>query len=339
MKLKPSVWLDMIALLGKKTSSYIGKQRINSLILDESDYLLIEDQSGRMKVVNNEIMNPANFITGSVVALKGRITTNGCFEASDFCFPGIPSIRSMPDGYEHLANFEENKDEISLFENLQNREFVCFVSGLEFGNMENKISVEILNKFFKGLYGTQDERELNSRVSRIIWAGSHIGEEKDINEVIKGSYRRHDENEKIYSSLSNSIEQFEAFLASLSKVWEIDIIPGENDISGAFLPQQPFNVAMFPQLLDNNNILFTTNPHSFSLNGLNFLGSSGQNIDDICRFKDMSEKTQLDILEETLEMRHMAPTCPDTLRSYPFEVEDPLTINEAPNVYFSCNSP
>lgn len=47
---------------------------------------------------------------------------------------------------------------------------------------------------------------------------------------------------------------------------------------------------------------------------------------------------EIDILLETLEMRHLAPTCPDTLRSYPFEKEDPLVIENAPNVYFSCNA-
>mmetsp|Transcript_20620 Transcript_20620/g.18260 ORF Transcript_20620/g.18260 Transcript_20620/m.18260 type:complete len:153 (-) Transcript_20620:23-481(-) len=95
---------------------------------------------------------------------------------------------------------------------------------------------------------------------------------------------------------------------------------------------------MFPQLLKNDNIVFCTNPHKFSVKGLNLLGSSGQNIEDICRFRDMSGKNHLDVLKDTLKIRHMAPTCPDTLRSYPFEDEDPLIIREAPHVYYSCNS-
>lgn len=28
--------------------------------------------------------------------------------------------------------------------------------------------------------------------------------------------------------------------------------------------------------------------------------------------------TPIDVMEKTLEMRHMCPTAPDTLRSYPF---------------------
>jgi DNA polymerase delta subunit 2 len=112
-------------------------------------------------------------------------------------------------------------------------------------------------------------------------------------------------------------------------------MPSDNDISGSFLPQHPMNVAMLPALLKNENIVFCTNPHKFSMNGLNFLGTSGQNIEDICRFTDMSNRKEIDVLYETLQMRHLAPTCPDTLRCYPFEKDDPLIIREPQNVYFS----
>jgi len=52
----------------------------------------------------------------------------------------------------------------------------------------------------------------------------------------------------------------------------------------------------------------------------------------------MTDKKEIDILYQTLQMRHVAPTCPDTLRSYPLENEDPLIIDNAQNVYFSCNA-
>jgi DNA polymerase delta subunit 2 len=71
---------------------------------------------------------------------------------------------------------------------------------------------------------------------------------------------------------------------------------------------------------------------------MKFLGSSGQSVDDISKFIDMTDKTEIDILASTLEMRHIAPTCPDTLRSFPFEGTDPLVLGNSPNVYFSCNT-
>lgn len=38
-------------------------------------------------------------------------------------------------------------------------------------------------------------------------------------------------------------------------------------------------------------------------------------------------------------MRHLCPTCPDTLRSYPFVEEDPFIVKDSPHVYFAgCQS-
>ncbi len=38
-----------------------------------------------------------------------------------------------------------------------------------------------------------------------------------------------------------------------------------------------------------------------------------------------------------MKMRHLAPTCPDTLRSYPFIEQDPFVITRFPHVYFCGN--
>lgn len=179
MKLKPSIVLDSVSLLGKKAQTNY---------LDESDTLLIEDQSGRMKIMVNEIMNPANFVTGSVVALKGRANSNGLFEANDFTYAGIPSLESVPDGFDQQMD-EEVKEQRPLFEDIENRTFIAFVSGLQFGNGEEKLSTELLTRFLLGQIGTREERILNSRVVRIVVGGNSIGEETDIDEVIKGSYR------------------------------------------------------------------------------------------------------------------------------------------------------
>jgi len=295
-----------------------------------------------MKILKNDIIDPGNFVTGTVLALKGRINSNGFFETSDYTYPGVPSIPSMPDQYKNLVTIEESKEVKPLFEDLESREFVVFTSGIEFGNPTEKATTELFTRWMLGQYGTADERLLSSRVSRVVVGGNTIGEESDIDEVMKGSYRTHEINERVYCNLSSAIEQFESFVTKLTQNCDVDVMPGENDVSGSFMPQQPLNVALFPKLLSSslkhNSLIFSTNPHKFSLNGLKFLGSSGQNIEDICRFRDMSSKSELDILYETLQLRHIAPTCPDTLRSYPFENEDPLIIRDAPNVYFSCNA-
>lgn len=42
-----------------------------------------------------------------------------------------------------------------------------------------------------------------------------------------------------------------------------------------------------------------------------FLGTSGQNVSDIFRYSSMED--HLEILEWTLQVRHVSPTAPDTL--------------------------
>ena len=80
MKLKPAIVLDMVTILGKKAESYV----------DESDTMVIEDQSGRIKIQSSEAVNPKNFVTGTVIALKGKITQNGFFKATDYTYCGVP---------------------------------------------------------------------------------------------------------------------------------------------------------------------------------------------------------------------------------------------------------
>lgn len=65
------------------------------------------------------------------------------------------------------------------------------------------------------------------------------------------------------------------------------------------------------------------------------MGSSGQNIRDML----LNSKTPQDIpdedegakclhrIKQSLEIRHLCPTAPDTLRVYPFKNSDPFVIS------------
>jgi DNA polymerase delta subunit 2 len=45
----------------------------------------------------------------------------------------------------------------------------------------------------------------------------------------------------------------------------------------------------------------------------------------------------IDLLEKSLKWRHLAPTAPDSLLSYPFTEADPSVIDVCPSVYFAGN--
>ena len=134
------------------------------------------------------------------------------------------------------------------------------------------------------------------------------------------------------------MDQLELIINKISSVIDVDLMPGEFDISSAVMPQQPLNKALFPMLVAPTKVNFVTNPHQFNINGIRFLGTSGQNIKDIRMFSD-GWKDPVDILEHSLMIRHTCPTSPDTLRSYSFTESDPFIISDAPHVYFAGNQP
>jgi DNA polymerase delta subunit 2 len=45
----------------------------------------------------------------------------------------------------------------------------------------------------------------------------------------------------------------------------------------------------------------------------------------------------LDVMQASLEIRHVCPTAPDTLRAFPFVDNDPFVIESCPHVYFAGN--
>lgn len=80
-----------------------------------------------------------------------------------------------------------------------------------------------------------------------------------------------------------------------------------------------------------------TNPHEFEVDSISFLGTSGQNIDDI--YKYSVEENRLTLLHKVLEWGHLVPTAPDTLTCYPLSDSDPFILESAPHVFFVGNQP
>ncbi|KAG2290325.1 hypothetical protein Bca52824_049929 [Brassica carinata] len=78
----------------------------------------------------------------------------------------------------------------------------------------------------------------------------------------------------------------------------VDIMSGLNDPANSALPQQHLTTCFRS----------CTNPRSFDVDNIRFLGTSGQNID-----KYSEAESKLDFVERTLRWRHLAPTAPNTL--------------------------
>jgi DNA polymerase delta subunit 2 len=191
-------------------------------------------------------------------------------------------------------------------------------------------------KFVRGEFGTGKDQRLSQQITRAILCGNSTIQPDKADEVLRGSYRTQELNKTVYSTIDKVLDQFELFLDKLTAVMDVDIMPGRSDFSSAFMPQQPINSCLFPLLKDRMSMNLTTNPHNFKINDIQFLGTSGQNIDDIFSYSKLSD-SPIELLKASLEMRHICPTAPDTLRSFPFVTEDPFIIDGAPHVYFAGN--
>ena len=56
---------------------------------------------------------------------------------------------------------------------------------------------------------------------------------------------------------------------------DVDLMPGSQDFSNSYLPQQPINSYIFPEMKSKEQINFVTNPHRFKIKDVEFLGMSG----------------------------------------------------------------
>ena len=133
------------------------------------------------------------------------------------------------------------------------------------------------------------------------------------------------------------IKKLDEILYQLATSIPVDLMPGDMDPSSTTLPQQPFNRGLFPYTKSFDSFSTVTNPYGFSIDGTSFLGSCGQNIDDVYRYSSLEER--LDVAESLLTWGHMTPTAPDTLWCFPFKDTDPFILNSRPHVFFAGNQP
>ena len=133
----------------------------------------------------------------------------------------------------------------------------------------------------------------------------------------------------------DAIRTLDDTLIQLAACVDVDVMPGQHDPATHALPQQPLHHCMFPQASRYPTLQCATNPYQMSVDGVHFLGTSGQPILDM--YKYSVSEDHMKMLESTLEWGHIAPTAPDTLGCYPYKDTDPFIMDETPHVYFAGN--
>ncbi|KAL7392303.1 hypothetical protein ABVT39_022538 [Epinephelus coioides] len=307
MELQPSILKEI------SEEHNLLPQPARAKYISENDELILEDELQRIKLEGK--IDRDKCVTGSVIAIYGAERNDGKFTVEDFCTADLPP--QTPKAA------------------LSSDRFVLLVSGLGLGSShaDSMLGLQLLVDMVTGQLGDQGEQSGAATISRVLLAGNLLSQStQDKDASTKPKYL----TKKTQAGSVEAIRLLDELLLQLASV-PVDVMPGQYDPTNYTLPQQPLHRCMFPLSSVYPTLQLATNPYQANIDGVRFLGTSGQNVCDIQKYSSMD--SHLEILEDTLRLRHLAPTAPDTLGCYPFYQKDPFILEECPHVYFSGNAP
>ncbi|CED83110.1 DNA polymerase delta, regulatory subunit 55 [Phaffia rhodozyma] len=335
MPLKPNV-LDDIS-----KDKWITAPPPRETFFSSEDEILLEDESGRVKLVGERLKH-VNLVTGVVLAALGYEAAAGEFEVVDLCFAGLPprfdysakpkeAQKTKVKGKPVLAEADPNP-EIE-----QDGSWVALVSGLDITGGESVADLRwaLLVEWLMGEAGSDLDRESGGKVSQLILAGNSLATPSTVDDPDKARVYGYDPT--TYSTLP--IQTLDNLLYSLAPLMPITLLPGPNDPSGTILPQQPLPRLMFKRTSPHDSFRTTTNPSWLQVGGKRFLGGAGQTVDDVFKYLPENDGSRIGLVRDMLHWRCMAPTAPDTLWCHPFDKGDPFLLEHAPDVFFIGNQP
>jgi len=289
------------------------------------DTLVLEDDSGRIALRLPPQLADDVLVTGVVVCVRGKLTEAGDLAVEDLCLPGIPpqrALRTVPGGGDR---------------------YVALVSGLHIGHAtQDMLPLQMLAEHLTGQLGCDEDHRLQANIVRLIIAGNAASNPATAGSDSAGGNRQPADALKKMApeeqrTLAESVRTLDQFLTAVSSAMPVDLMPGSDDPCNYLLPQQPFHSCMLPHSSQLATLNLSTNPYCCDVDGVRFLGSSGQPLDDMQRY--LPSEDRMRTLSQSLEFQHLAPTTPDTLGCYPFEEHDPFIVTECPHVYFAGNQP
>lgn len=303
MSLKPSI-LDEYT---KDVAPLVGGTRFT----DSSDVAVLEDEGGRVSLVG-DTFDVGRYVTGVIVAVRGKVLESGDFEVSDTCFAGLAP----------QAPLESREGEDA---------YVAIVSGFSMGgdtmNSDGMLKIQMMLDYCSGILGTEPEQTMASRIVRVVFAGGILHGNSRLSQPTSYASVREQ------ATALEPMHDADALFSELCEYVDLDIMPGVADPANYSLPQQPLHTCLLPQTMSLSSLTRCTNPHAFEVDNVQFLGTSGQNVDDVFRYSSVESSTE--ILEKMLHWRHIIPTAPDSLAAYPYSNEDPFILENTPHVFFA----
>ncbi|XP_063382533.1 DNA polymerase delta subunit 2 [Cydia fagiglandana] len=269
----------------------------------ETDTVVLEDELQRIKLVG-DCIDVHQVVTGVVCAVLGAEDEDGIFTIKDICWAGCNIQKPLP--------------------KLDSDKYIVLTSGLNMaGNSpEHLFSLHLLVEWISGMSGTAQYQEQLSKIVRVVVAGGLFVSQSSETTVTE-------------SNVISSVESVDGFCAAVSAVAPLDLMPGCKDPAGVMLPQKPFHYCLFPKAMEYKSFNRVSNPYECDVAGFLCLGSSGEPVKDMMRYSKLDGP--LEVMRKTLQWRHMAPTCPDTVPCTPCVDTDPFTIYNCPAIYFTGN--
>eukprot|EP00892_Ulva_mutabilis_P008641 jgi/Ulvmu1/6149/UM028_0005.1 len=298
MKLKPTV-------LKEYTEEVTMAQQLAAdTFCDDDDALVLEDETARIKL--SGAIDVSCMVTGIVLAAKGVLDERtGIFDVSDICYAGLPA--------------QPTKSPLPA------KKYVALASGLCIGEPAVDVpKTMLLMDWVKGLFGDADHCK---DVVRLVICGGTQGNLDALATAPAAS--------KQQRFAMEAVQEVDRCVTELASALPVDVMPGAGDLSNHALPQQPLHQCLFPGAAPCENFFRATNPYRFSLDGVQLLGCSGQNLHDIMRYSKTVDPIQL--MSDSLMQRHLCCTAPDTLACFPYVDQDPFILRSSPHVYFVGN--
>ncbi|KAF3937640.1 hypothetical protein ABW19_dt0208986 [Dactylella cylindrospora] len=255
---------------------------------------MLEDESGRIRLVGSAIMQET-LVTGCVIAVMGTETASGEFEVIDMVYSELPPQTERP--------VPESSD--------GGKKYIGLISGLNItGNMHESMETHLLVEYLLGENPkpVKKDRPKRQYVNSLLSVRlGHIAYQ--MQQSKKYGYDAAAYNSKPTTTL-------DGIISDLCTSISVTLMPGDLDPANASLPQQKMHPTMFPssKYYTGSTFIPATNPCACEIDGVRFLGTSGQTIDDI--FKYVEGDDRLEMMERTLRWRHVAPTAPDTLCTF-----------------------
>jgi DNA polymerase delta subunit 2 len=286
MKLKPSILDEYVK--DRALQSQLG----HAQFVQADDRLILEDDGARVTLAG-VALPPGECVTGVIAAVRGRVLPSGELEVSDACFCGVPPQRPRPPP----AGGDK---------------YIAIVSGLALGDPAGRggegggaLRLQLLVDYLGGLLGGEQEHATVARIARIVIAGGLLEVGATLSQPTAYAGVRQQ------SRAVSAVRDADMLLTELAAALPVDIMPGAGDPANYSLPQQPLHRCLLPGAGAFSSLNRVTNPHEFEADGVRFLGTSGQNVDDVWRYSEM--ESAADVMERMLTWRHLVPTAPDTL--------------------------